>query len=192
MAVAVLLAAASMPLIGAPAGWKIDSGDVVVVCPVTVGGSFEARTASLTGTLTPDAANPSAVAGSLAVDLATLDTGISLRNTHLRERYLEVGRGDGFDHAVLSEITLNGATVDAAQGRVPFTARLTVHGVTRPVNGTATISRSNGQVQVEAAFPVKLPDFEVAKPRFMGVGVKDEVRVQVKFSAADAPGTEQP
>ena len=53
--------------------------------------------------------------GSLAVDLRTLDTGIGLRNEHLREKYLEVDKGPGFDTATLSEIDLNGFNPDAPE-----------------------------------------------------------------------------
>ena len=46
--------------------------------------------------------------GNLTVDLRTLDTGIGLRNDHLRDHYLEVDKGPGFDKAILSEIVLQG------------------------------------------------------------------------------------
>src|SRR6186713_2066441 len=71
-----------------PQTWRVTGGTVTVTCPVTVGGSFDAKTASLDGQLSVDPSRPAALAGDLAVDLSSLDTGIDLRNTHLRERYL--------------------------------------------------------------------------------------------------------
>ena len=38
------------------AAWRVGSGEVVVVCPLTVGGSFEATTRSLSGQLSVDPA----------------------------------------------------------------------------------------------------------------------------------------
>ena len=67
--------------------WRVTSGTVTVNCPLTVGGSFDAKTSSLEGQLTVDPGRPAALDGDIAVDLATLDTGIDLRNTHLRDRY---------------------------------------------------------------------------------------------------------
>jgi hypothetical protein len=104
---ALTLSAAA--LLAEGAAWRAERGEVRVVCPLTVGGSFEARTSSLSGTLALVASQPLALAGALAVDLRTLDTGIDLRSEHMRDSYLEVGRGEGFDSAVLSEIRLRTA-----------------------------------------------------------------------------------
>ena len=166
----------------APA-WSITSGELVVLCPLTVGGSFEARTQTVSGQLAVDPSQPSRLTGEIAVDLKTLDTGIGLRNTHMRENYLEVAKGDGFDRAVLSEIVVKG---DAASltGATTFTATLLVHGTRKPVNGQARISRTGADVRVDASFSVTLQDFGIAEPRYLGVGVKDQVQVKVKFGSA--------
>src|SRR5512132_1993618 len=60
----------------AAGSWHATQGDVSVKCPMTIGGSFDAKTAALSGTLTTSAAQPSLLDGSLAVDLRTIDTGI--------------------------------------------------------------------------------------------------------------------
>ena len=182
------LALASQSVAPAVAGvqavaWGVGSGEVVVVCPLTVGGSFEARTQSVSGQLAVDPAQPSHLTGEIAVDLKTLDTGIGLRNTHMRENYLEVSKGDGFDRAVLSEIVVKG---DAASvtGATTFAATLLVHGTRKPVSGQARISRAGADVRVDASFPVNLPDFGISQPRYLGVGVKDQVQVKVTFGSA--------
>lgn len=167
-------------------GWRVGSGGVVVTCPLTVGGSFEARTQSLAGQLAPDAAQSGRLTGELSVDLNTLDTGIGLRNTHLREKYLETGRGEGFDRAVLSDVVLRVPDVSTFAGTTTFTGTLLVHGVRKPVHGDARVTRAGGDVRVEATFPVSVPDFGVPKPRYLGVGVRDQVQVRVTFTAASA------
>ena len=151
-------------------------------CPLTVGGSFEAKTDSLSGELRADPAQAAKLSGELSVDLRALDTGISLRNTHMRENYLEVGRGEGFERAVLGDIVL-GADVATASGSTTFTATLLVHGVKKPVAGTARISRAGDEVRVDAAFPVRLAEFGIPDPRYLGVGVKDQVQVKVRFGS---------
>ena len=85
--------------------WQVSQGQVGVVCPLTVGGRFEARTTSVTGTVTLTEGSRD-VNGTFVVDLRTLDTGIRLRNDHLRDNYLEVARGPGYDTAVLDAIVL--------------------------------------------------------------------------------------
>jgi polyisoprenoid-binding protein YceI len=173
--------AGGIGLVAQGAAWRIAGGEVVVHCPLTVGGSFQAKTSAISGQLAPDPSNPSKLTGDMAVDLKTLDSGISLRNTHMRENYLEVGKGNGFDRAVLSEITLGGGDVTTVNGSTTFTAMLQVHGTKKPVSGQAKVTRSGSDVRVEASFPVSLPDFGVAEPRYLGVGVKDQVQVRVKF-----------
>ena len=165
------------------AAWRVGSGEVVVVCPLTVGGSFEAKTSSVSGQLAVDPAQPSRLTGELAVDLKTLDTGIGLRNTHMRENYLEVAKGDGFDRAVLSEIVLKGEAATVT-GATTFTATLLVHGARKPVSGQANISRNGADVRIDASFLVSLADFGIPEPRYLGVGVKDQVQVKVKFGSA--------
>ncbi len=156
----------------------VSNGDVRVVCPMTVGGSFEARTTALSGSLAASGPNE------ITVDLRNLDTGIALRNDHLRESYLEVGKGDGFDTAVLSEIAIAAADPAAFQGRTTFTGTLRLHGVSKPVTGSVELRRQGGALRVAASFPVRLADFGIAEPRYLGVGVKDEVRVNVTLAVA--------
>jgi polyisoprenoid-binding protein YceI len=164
-------------------GWRVTAGEVVVVCPLTVGGSFEAKTRSLSGQLTVDPAQPTRLVGQLAVDLATLDSGIGLRNTHMRDNYLEVGKGELYARAVLSDIVLEGEAATVT-GATTFTATLLVHGTRKPVGGQVRIARSGSEVRGDASFPVNLPDFGIPEPRYLGVGVKDQVQVKVKFGSA--------
>lgn len=171
---------------GQAPGWRVGAGEVVVTCPLTVGGSFAAKTRSLSGHLAPDTGQPGRLIGDLSVDLDSLDTGIGLRNTHMREKYLETGRGDGFARAVLSDIVLRAPDVSTFTGSTTFTGVLLVHGTRKPVHGDARVARNGGDVRVEATFAVSVPDFGVAPPRYLGVGVRDQVQVRVTFTAAAA------
>ena len=162
--------------------WHVGQGDVRVICPMTIGGSFDAKTTAISGSVTVGASSSRAFDGSLAVDLRTLDTGIGLRNEHLRENYLEVTKGPGFDTATLSEIDLKGFNPDAPAGKGSFTGALTLHGVTKPVTGAVDVRQSGAGLRVKAAFPVNLADYSIRKPRYLGVGVKDTVTVEGAFA----------
>jgi len=177
--VAVLLG--GVTVLGA-GSWPVERGEISVKCPMTIGGSFDAKTTALTGTVT--AKGGSALDGSLAVDLRSIDTGISLRNDHLREKYLEVDKGAGFDKAVLSDITLKGLSVEAPDGKGSFSGSLTLHGVTKMVGGPVEVRKAGTGLRVKASFPVNLPDYNIAEPRYLGVGVKNTVQVDVTFTTA--------
>lgn len=167
-----------------PSTWRVGQGDVRVICPMTIGGSFEAKTAALRGSVIARANGSPTLDGSLAVDLRTLDTGIGLRNEHLRETYLEVNKGTGFDTATLSAIGLTGLNPVAPEGKGSFTGLLTVHGVTQTVTGAVDVRRAGGGLRVKASFRLDLADYGIAKPRYLGIGVTNTVHVEVAFDVS--------
>jgi polyisoprenoid-binding protein YceI len=185
---ALLAAFSATGALGAGTSWRVVRGDVRVVCPMTVGGSFEANTGAIQGTVSLGEPR-TALGGDLSVDLATLDTGIGLRNEHLRNMYLEVGRGQGFNRAVLSAIRLGVADPRGFEGKTTFAGTFLLHGTTKPVAGQATVRREGRDVRVEASFPVTVSAFGINKPQYLGVGVRDQVTVTVSLLAepADAP-----
>lgn len=157
--------------------YRVSKGEVVIVCPLTVGGSFEAKTEALSGEVTPRPGD--AGLGSLQVNLETLETGIGLRDRHMREKYLEVQKGPEYATATLEDIR-----VERLNGKTTIKGMLRLHGERREVTGEADIRQENGGVRVEAQFPVRVSEFEIPKPTYLGVGVSDEILVKVSLTAA--------
>jgi polyisoprenoid-binding protein YceI len=128
------------------------------------------------------------VSGSLAVDLASLETGIGLRDRHLKEEYLQVDR---YPEArlILSHLDISGLPEVAsfAAVAVPFEGRLRLHGVEKPVSGQAKVSRDDTRLAVSAQFSIRLGDFGVGVPKYMGITVAEKVDVKAAFSAAVGP-----
>ena len=182
VAASVIAGAAAIQAAAAPS-WRIAQGDVRIAVPLRPGGAFEARTASLAGTLALASAQPVVLSGELTVELATIDTGIALRNQHLRENYLEVSKRAGFDKAVLAEIRLGEASGEGFEGRSGFSGTLRLHGVSRSVTGSAEIRREAAGLRVAATFPLTLTDFGIEPPQYMGVGVANKLIVKVVFVA---------
>ncbi len=179
----LLLVAVSEPAL-AQDQWRIVRGSVRVLCPLTVGGSFEARGEGLKGSLSLKTAKPAAFDGRIEMPLGGLDTGIGLRNEHMKDNYLEIGKGPDFASAFLSSITLQGADAATVSGKTSFSGDLQVHGVTRLVQGTAEIRRQGNAIHISARLAVRLPEFGIPSPRYLGVGVRDEVQVSVTLEAA--------
>jgi polyisoprenoid-binding protein YceI len=179
---------------GAPAGaaddaYKISGGEVTVMCPLTVGGSFEAKTKNLTGDVTPAADEQGAVRGALRVELQTLETGIGIRDRHMKNNYLEVEKGPEFATAIIEDIR-----VEKLEGKTVFSGMLTLHGQKRKVTGAAELQQKDGRIRVQAQFPLKVSDFDIPAPTYLGVGVRDEIQIKVSLmatssSAAAAVGT---
>ena len=146
------------------------------------GGCFEARTSAIAGDLAL-VDTSGTVSGAVQVDLASLQTGIGLRDRHMKDKYLEIGRGDAFTTARLEEIRIE----RAEEGSMPFHAKLTLHGEQHTISGMADLQgQSDGRMGVRARFPISLTAFGIQPPRYLGVGVRDEVQVQLTAVSSHA------
>ena len=185
-AIVLVLAATSGRAAEAPA-WQIEQGDVRVTVPLKPGGAFAATTTALSGTLrlveAAPGSKPARLAGEITMDLTAIDTGIALRNQHLRENYLEVGKGAGFDKAVLTDIRLAAADGDGFEGDTDFRATLALHGVAKEVSGKVAVKREGTGRRVRAEFPLTLTDFSITPPVYLGVGVGSRLLVKVQCLA---------
>lgn len=168
--------------------FEVTAGRVVVVCPLTVGGRFEVTTTAVSGQATVDERSRE-IGGVFSVDLRTLDAGIGLRTTHLKENYLEVQRGSGFDVATLTRIVLDGPPASVQRRPVGFRGQFTLHGRTELVTGNVELSRKSGQYDVKVRFPLRIDAFHIAKPTYLGVGVANDIEVTVRATLSSASGT---
>ncbi len=118
----------------------------------------------------------------VSVKLTHLSTGIELRDSHMRDKYLEVGKYPDarfvVDVAALPKP--NGGKVEGdANGQ------LTVHGVTNPAKAHFVLQGPEGDVAVTGHINLKLPDYKIEVPSYFGVTVKPDVSVAVSFHVAD-------
>jgi len=180
-----LFTAAAMVALLVPAAARADealrvtSAEVTVTCPLTIGGSFEAKTTAMSGSVTPDGGG--AVKGTFAVELMKLETGISLRDRHLRNNYLEVQKGADFAVAKFENIK-----IQKLSGKTTFSGTMTLHGQQRDISGTAVLQQDGKVYKVDASFPLKISAFQIPEPTYLGVGVSDEISIHVVLTASPA------
>ena len=126
------------------------------------------------------------IKGTLTFDLASLNTGISMRDHHMKEKYLEVGK---YPRATLriSRIQLSTPlpSGDFKLDDIPFEGPLTLHGKTVPVKGTVSLAHAGSQLLVNASFALKISDYAIALPTFAGITMADEVTVHVEAKALE-------
>jgi polyisoprenoid-binding protein YceI len=122
--------------------------------------------------------------GTARFSLASLDTGIGMRNEHMKTKYLEVEK---FPEATLTltklEIPAEKLRGDFAPFDVPFEGKLSLHGVEKPVSGTSKVSLSGAKLTIEANFGLEISDYGIASPGYGGVTMAKEVKVSIKSSA---------
>lgn len=115
------------------------------------------------------------------VPLAQLDTGIGLRNKHMREKYLEVAR---YPDAVLKvawaalKLPAQGSSVTAEA-----TGKMTLHGTTREAPFSYVIHHTGATYDVTATTRVNLKAYGINVPSYMGLTVKPDLVTVVNFSA---------
>jgi polyisoprenoid-binding protein YceI len=119
----------------------------------------------------------------VTVPLGNLRTGIDLRDRHMKEKYLEV---DKFPTATLTVArgslklpTADAEVKDSAQGT------MTLHGVSKPVTFRYGAKLEDGVNAVHGSVRVNMKEFGIEVPSYLGVTVKPDVDVSVRFKATD-------
>lgn len=117
------------------------------------------------------------------VDLGSLDTGINLRNRHMRDDYLQVSR---YPYA-----TFKGALEQVARGpgdslRVTAAGTLSIHGVNREVQIPCMILPVRTGYAAHCTFQALLSDYQIAIPKLMFLKLSNEISLDLTFSVAPA------
>lgn len=147
--------------------------------------SFEGRTTRVAGTIVLDpAALGDSLEARLEVDLASLDTGIALRNQHMRENHLETER---FPQAVFTGATLVGFPASLTPG-IPAAGKVVgtfdLHGVARRLEAAAELTLGpDGALAVHATFEVHLADHGISRPKFLVLKLDERQRLTVDLVA---------
>lgn len=181
--VLAVLAMAAVPTAWADT-WTVADGSTVVFTSKAPMESFDGKTDKISGSITVDADDLSGeLAMRMVVDLASLDTGIGLRNTHMRENHLET---EDFPEAIFTghSIIQTSAPHLAPGQSVELMVRglFDLHGVQREMDIPATVTlAADGSLTVEAAFEVKLSDHAIKRPKFLVMKLADEQQVKVSL-----------
>jgi polyisoprenoid-binding protein YceI len=121
--------------------------------------------------------------GQIKLDLRTLNTGIDLRDKHMKEKYLEVEK---FPEAILQVKDLAGIEL-GKDFKKTVTLSLKLHGIEKPVEVELEMKSSgakeNAKYEGTAKFSIKLSDYSVEIPTYLGIKVADSVNLTVQFEA---------
>ncbi len=140
-------------------------------------GSFTAKTSKVKGFAYQN--GDTVTAENILVDLRSLDTGIALRDKHLKERMMVQ------KYPVAKLVKASGK---GGKGK----ATLQIKGTTQEVEGTYKIADG----KLEAEFKMLASKIDITGVKYMGVGVSDEVVVHISVpvkegSAPVASATEK-
>jgi polyisoprenoid-binding protein YceI len=145
--------------------------------------SFDGKTGDVTGTIVADPANLSTGSVQVAINIDTLDTGNSLRNKEMRERYLETNK---YGTATFKSVSVTGpASIAPNQpADINVTGDLILHGVTKRMTiPVRVVLLPDGRIHATTSFKVHMPDFGISVPHNILVTVNDEVPVRLDVLA---------
>jgi len=115
------------------------------------------------------------------VPLDSIDTGVGLRNKHMREKYLKTEK---YPKAIFKG-KLTGWTVDKndlSKFRVSCEGTLSIHGVEKSISASGTLTKEKNLYRAQYFFPLNIKDFNIAKPRFLLVSMDQNIHLKLDFN----------
>lgn len=137
-------------------------GSLAIDVTLSPAGSFKIETGKVTGFAYKN--GESIEARNVTIDLRTIATGVSLRDKHTKDRLMV---------SQFPEAKLVSASGKDGKGQ----AVIELKGKKQKVEGTYIVSGN----KVKAKFPMKLADLSIKDVRYMGIGVKDTVMVNIEL-----------
>jgi polyisoprenoid-binding protein YceI len=109
------------------------------------------------------------------VDLRTLDTGIGLRNRHMREEYLHT---DKYPYAKFSG-TISNVRDAGSNSTANVKGTMDIHGVKKTMEVSATLSPTSSGLRAKVSFIVKLTDHNIEVPKFMFLKISEDMKLEL-------------
>jgi polyisoprenoid-binding protein YceI len=127
------------------------------------------------GDVVADPAGPTGARINVTIDAASLDTGIGMRDNHLRS-------ADFFDIERFPTIAFQSVRVEAAGRRATVMGRLTLHGVTREIAVPVDVQITETALVASGEFIVNRGEYAMNYNSFLNP-IGNEVRVAFTFRA---------
>jgi polyisoprenoid-binding protein YceI len=115
------------------------------------------------------------LSGKCSFDLESLTTGLSLRDDHMKHKYLETEK--------YPQASLSFTKAALSSDKAPFEGSLTLHGVSKPIRGNASFSNQAGKMRIAAEFELDIAEYGISQPSFSGITMAKKVNVQVNVNA---------
>jgi polyisoprenoid-binding protein YceI len=135
----------------------------------------DGRFSRFSGDVVVDPAALTSARISLTIDAASLDTGIEMRDKHLRS-------SDFFEVERFPTVTFQSVRVEAAGRRATVVGRLTLHGVTREIAVPIDVQISTTALVASGEFIVNRGEYAINYNSFVNP-IGNEIRVTFTFRA---------
>lgn len=114
----------------------------------------------------------------VVVNLTKLETGIGLRDSHMRDKYIEVAKYPEATLAIpAASLKLDDGKTTEAEGQGTFS----VHGKSKSVSFKYKAACAGGTCTIDGTADINLKDYEINVPSYLGVTVKPDIKVLANF-----------
>lgn len=125
----------------------------------------------LAGTLTQEKGK---FQGKFSLKMDGFQTGMKLRDRHLKNKVFDVKK---YPETIL---VLKDLPIQFGEG-LKFQGKLKFHGVERSVEGKVDLKQAaDKRCEFKAMFPIKLSDFDIQPPKFAGMKIEEEIKLEVR------------
>lgn len=124
----------------------------------------------------------------LKVDLNSFETGMEMRDEHMKENYLQTNKAEN-KIAQLEIQNLNIPAeywINSKELRLDFSGNLTLHNVKKEVAGKILFPpfRKDLSINTVSELQIKLSDYQIKTPSFAGITVAENVSIIVNLPLA--------
>ena len=137
--------------------------------------NFEGITSAVEGFIKWDSTLTNDSKVEIKIYLDSLDTGIGLRNTHMRDDYLETNK---YPFAQFRGTITNQIQKTKLESEVEAEGLLKIHGVERKQKIIGTLYDYGKLHKLECKFKVLLSDFNIEQPSFLFISVDNEISLE--------------
>ncbi|MBN2412820.1 YceI family protein [candidate division KSB1 bacterium] len=113
------------------------------------------------------------------VDLNTIDTGIELRNRHMRENYLETEK---FQYAIYKgNVTSVDTLNDGETLNVIVKGMFNLHGIDQQYEIAGSVSKEGKTLKVSSDFEISLSGHKITIPKLMFLKISEIIHIELDF-----------
>lgn len=137
--------------------------------------NFEGTTSAVEGFIKWDSALTNDSKIEFKIYLDSIDTGIGLRNTHMRDTYLETNK---YPFAQFRGTITNQILKTKLESEVEVDGYIKIHGVERNQKIKGRLYDYGKLFKLESSFDISLSDFNIEQPSFLFISVDNEISLE--------------
>lgn len=173
----MLLALIGAPRVSRAANLQVAKDTEVSFLAKITASSFVAKSTAVSGVVDYDASASAIKSATIKVKTDSFDTGMSLRNSHMRDKYLEAQK---FPEIVFQVENAKVAAAAGSEGALE--GFFTIKGVKKAAKIPVKVAENSGaKLVVTSSFPLNITDYGIPQPGFTMVKMETVINVTLKL-----------